>query len=113
MHRSQFHQLFKTPGPIVTPVIHVLDQSQVETNIMVAVAEGAAGVFLINHDFGLDQFLPIIENTRQRFPEIWIGLNFLGVTGKWAFPILGRLALKDCAIDSYWADDARINEQTI
>ncbi len=94
------------------PVIHVLDQHQVETNIVAALAEGVAGIFLINHDFGIEPFLPIIRTTRQRFPEIWVGLNFLAVTGSEAFPILGTLTQEDCPIDAYWADDARIDERT-
>jgi uncharacterized protein len=47
---------------------------------------------------------------RSRFPELWIGVNFLAVTGKDAFPILGDLASQGCRVDAYWADDARIDE---
>ena len=39
-----------------------------------------------------------------------MGVNFLSVTGRDAFPILGRLETSDCPIDAYWADDARIDE---
>ena len=113
MHHKQFHHLFKSPGPVVTPVIHVLDQLQVENNIALALGENVAGVFLINHDFGIEPFLPIVRAARQRFPDIWIGLNFLAVTGADAFPILGQLAQKDCPIDAYWADDARIDERRV
>ena len=111
MHHEKFHRLFKVPGPIVTPVIHVVDQVQVKTNIAAALTEGAAGVFLINHDFGIKTFLPIIRATRERFPGIWLGINFLAVTGRDAFPILGKLASEGCQIDAYWADDARIDER--
>jgi len=113
MHNKQFHRLFKSTGPAVTPVIHVLDLLQVENNIAAALGENVAGVFLINHDFGIEAFLPIVRAARQRFPDIWIGLNFLAVTGGDAFPILGQLAQEDCPIDAYWADDARINEHMV
>ena len=49
-------------------------------------------MFLINHDFGVDPFLPIIRDVRDRFPALWLGVNFLGVTGRDAFPVLAGLA---------------------
>ena len=39
-----------------------------------------------------------------------MGVNFLAVTGRDAFPILGELGKAGCRIDAYWADDARIDE---
>jgi len=73
--------------------------------------EKRPGCFLINHDFGVDEFLPILRSVRERFPDIWLGVNFLGVTGKDAFPILGVLEQEGCPVDAYWADDARIDER--
>ena len=35
MNRESFHKLFKTPGPVVTPVIHVLDLEQAARNVAV------------------------------------------------------------------------------
>lgn len=110
MTRGEFHKQFKAPGPVVLPVIHVLDIAQVAENIRILIGEGAAGCFLINHDFGIEPFLPIIRATRAAFPSLWMGLNFLAVTGREAFPILGDLQREGCPIDAYWADDARIDE---
>ena len=110
MTRGEFHKQFKVPGPVVLPVIHVLDAEQTHRNIHILIAEGAAGCFLINHDFGVPEFLPIVRAVRGTFPWLWMGLNFLGVTGRDAFPILGDLAREGCPIDAYWADDARIDE---
>lgn len=112
MHNRAFHKQFKVVGPAVLPVIHVQDQAQIDRNIAVAVGCGAQGVFLINHDFDVDRFLPILEQCRNANPLLWMGVNFLGVTGREAFPILGRLEKKGLLIDAYWADDACINERT-
>ncbi len=98
-------------GPVVLPVIHVLDDEQAKRNLAVAIRCGAPGAFLINHDFEVSRFLPIIEECRRAYPDFWLGVNFLGVTGADAFPILGQLAEKDVLIDAYWADDARIDER--
>jgi len=111
MDRSAFHRLFKTPGPVVTPVIHVQDHAQTLRNIAHVARLGAAGVFLINHDFGVDPFLPILRSVRAACPDLWIGVNFLAQPGRVAFPILGQLAAENCGIDAYWADDACMDER--
>ena len=112
MQRSEFHDRFDSPGPVILPVIHVLDEALTATNIDRVADAGLKGCFLINHDFGIAPFLPIIEAIRTRYPEFWIGLNFLAVTGLEAFPILAELGRQGIPIDAYWADDARIDERT-
>lgn len=112
MTRNDFHKLFKTPGPVILPVIHALDEQQVEKNTRIALLEGAHGVLLINHDFPYAQLLPIIKHIRALFPTLWLGVNFLAVTGKEAFPILAELERDGCRVDAYWGDDARIDEHS-
>ena len=91
-------------------MIHTLDTDQALKNIDVLIRAGAAGCFLINHDFGVDAFLPILRDVRAARPRLWMGCNFLAVTGRDAFPILGELQSNGTPIDAYWADDARIDE---
>ena len=111
MNRMQFRRLFKTAGPAVLPVIHVRDTMQACRNASVAIEAGAQGVFLINHDFPREELVPILGEVRSRFPSLWLGTNFLAVTGRDAFPVLGRLQAEGVEIDAYWADDARIDER--
>lgn len=111
MTRNEFHKLFRSPGPVVLPVIHVRDAAQTIANARIAIAEGAAGVFLINHDFGEAELLPIIERLAARHPALWLGVSFYRVGGKAAFPMLAGLMRKGAAVDAYWADDARIDER--
>ena len=111
MNRSDFHKFFKQIGPVVLPVIHVKNYFQVTENIHKIISEGAPGCFLINHDFGIDEFLPIITKVRHKFPSLWLSINFLANTGKVAFPILSELSSQGCEIDGYWADDACIDEK--
>ena len=112
MNRAALHRFFNSPGPVVLPVIHVLDTPRTIDNIDVLLNAGAPGCFLINHDFGVDEFLPIVRDVRGRFPDLWMGLNFLAVTGRDAFPVLGQLEAEGVSVDAYWADDARIDERT-
>ncbi len=110
MTRAEFHAIFGCSGPVVLPVIHVLDTKRTLNNIRILESAGAAGCFLINHDFDVDTFLPIIREVRTHCPDLWLGVNFLAVTGRDAFPVLGSLEADGVRIDAYWADDARIDE---
>ncbi len=111
MLRSEFHRLFKCVGPSVLPVIHVQDVGQVCHNVEIAISQGVQGVFLINHDFDVELFIPIIVELRELFPNLWLGVNFLAVTGKDAFLRLGDLQRNGIPIDAYWADDGCIDER--
>ena len=112
MNRIHFRRFFKTAGPAVLPVIHVRDVNQACHNATLAIDAGAHGVFLINHDFGHEALLPILGEVRARFPSLWLGVNFLAVTSRDAFPVLGRLQSEGVEIDAYWADDACIDERS-
>jgi hypothetical protein len=111
MQRNEFHMKFGSQHPIVLPVIHVLNHEQAAQNIDKAIAGGCPGVFLINHDFEKEKLVPIIRSIRAVYPDYWIGVNFLAVTGEFAFPILGNLQSEGVQVDGYWADDACIDER--
>ena len=82
MERGAFHKLFKTgSSPAVLPVVHVDNFEQTKLNVTVALRQGAQGVFLINHGFAPGRFIPIIKQVRSAFPYVWLGINFLGITG--------------------------------
>ena len=65
MNRTEFRGHFGTRGPVVLPVIHVLDTQRSLANIDVLIDAGAPGCFLINHDFDVDAFLPIVRGTNN------------------------------------------------
>ena len=73
VHSHIFHKQFKIVGPAVLPVIHAQDDEQIDRNIEIAVRCGAQGVFLINHDFDVEQFLLLVERCRQAHPLLWLG----------------------------------------
>ena len=113
MQQADFHEIFQCSGPVILPVIHVLDDAQTAANIDHIIDAGLKGCFLINHDFGIDDFLPIIKKVRIKFPSLWLSVNFLAETGKVAFPILSDLSSQGCFIDGYWGDDACIDENGV
>lgn len=113
MNRDEFRRAFGNPTVVVFPVIHVLDNAQALRNVTIARDAGCPGVFLINHDFTYPEFLPIIRYVRKNFPDYWMGVNFLAITGKDAFPVLAELEAEGVRVDAYWADDARIDETRV
>ena len=110
--RTDIEQLLKSDVPVVTPVIHVQDAAQALRNLDVLDGQGCPGAFLINHDFPVATFLPILREIRAVRPEMWLGINFLAQPGNIAFPILGELAREGADFDAYWADDGCIDERT-
>lgn len=112
MERPSFKQLLAGRQTQVTPVIHVLDAAQALRNLDIVDAAGCPGVFLINHDFAMEPFLPILRQIRAARPDLWLGVNFLDQPGSVAFPILGQMARDGLHIQAYWADDARIDERS-
>ena len=113
MQRAAFHDFFNSSAPIILPVIHVINETQTAINLDKLTRAGIKGCFLINHDFDVAKFLPIIRSIRKSYPDFWIGINFLAVTGFDAFPILAALKNEGCRIDAYWGDDARIDERQL
>ena len=111
MNRNEFYLKFGNEKQIVLPVIHVLNHEQTYNNIIIAIACGCPGVFLINHDFEKEKLISIIKSIRVEFPDYWIGENFIAVTGEFAFPILGKMQSEGIFVDGYWADDACIDER--
>ena len=85
--------------------------TQVIANTKLALEEGVAGVFLINHDFDYPEMLPILRQLRGQFPSAFLGVNFHTMNGNEAFPVLGRLAREGVKIDAYWADNACIEHR--
>ncbi len=111
MSRLDFNQLVKSGCPLVTPVIHVQDAVQTLRNLDVLDGAGCPGAFLINHDFPMAPFLPILTEVRAARPDFWLGVNFLAQSGRVAFPVLGELARQGHHLDAYWADDGCIDER--
>ncbi len=111
MNRPRSEQILRTGRTVVTPVIHVQDAAQALRNLDVLDGAGCPGAFLINHDFAMEPFLPILREIRAARPDLWLGVNFLAQPGQVAFPLLGQLARDGCVLDAYWADDGRIDER--
>lgn len=64
----------------IVPVIHMVDLVQVKTNIETCLSFDINKVFLINHGHGIEavtSLLNVIHSVKQKYPDLWIGANFL------------------------------------
>lgn len=85
-------------------MIHVEDLEQTLINADYAYSNGADGIFLINHAVSTEMLLDIYLNVRKKYPDNWIGLNFLGLDTEDAMKVLPEDA------DGLWTDNAEIDE---
>lgn len=85
------------------PVIHVVDAVQTLRNVRIAFANGADGIFLINHECSFERLLSIYHVARTIFPKAWIGLNFLDLD-----PIQSLSVVPQDA-NALWVDSMRID----
>lgn len=84
-------------NPIIAPVIHVLDDKQVITNINTCLSVGVNHVFLINHVTDAEELIETTLNMRTLFPDLWIGMNPLGC-------LVEEALSYDLPIDALWLD---------
>lgn len=113
---NAFRTLF-TERQTFLPVIHVhkrgkvladADFRQVCHNVDIAESCGADGVFLISHGrMDHEELIELYMVARDKHPEFWIGLNFLGFTNQSALSILPD---RTCGL---WSDNAGITDTSV
>lgn len=106
MKRHEFRRAFGRTGQVVLPVVHVYSEAQTTRNVALLVSEDADGCWLINHHFDALELIPVIETVRKQWPDLWLGVNFLGMEPPVAFEQLALLEKAGIRIDGYWADNA-------
>ena len=89
------------------PVVHVVDEIQAFRNVDIAFANGADGIFLIQHDHNTQLLLEAYFYVRESFLTQWIGLNFLGLTLR---QTLNRFPESASGI---WWDNAYVREDML
>jgi uncharacterized protein len=105
--KSRIEDVFGCPR-VLLPVIHPVDEATAMESVRVAHAAGVKGIFLINQGMSSEQVLELVMVVRARYPELWIGLNLLGVRPA---QVLERgLAACEGRVDGIWADNAHVEE---
>lgn len=113
---ERFKSDFPGKQVVVLPVIHcqsadverLLRKEELTTwkNIDIAIAAKADGVWLINHGFSAEGLVQILKATRKRYPELWIGVNWLSMGSA-----ASRIADKKLGpiLNGLWCDNGGIH----
>jgi len=102
--KHAFQRVFKKPR-VFLPVIHPVTKAVALQSIDTAVHAGADGIFLINQGMTASQVLDFIPEVRQRYEQLWIGVNLLGVKPEEVITLVANLS-----VDGIWSDNAEIDE---
>jgi hypothetical protein len=89
---------------ILLPVIHVQSPKQAIENVKIVQDAGCGGCFLINHSIDHKQLLHAYEKVVSKFPEMWVGLNILGMEVGEAVERTSEFA------DGLWVDNLGVKE---
>jgi predicted TIM-barrel enzyme len=104
---NRIEEVFGTPC-VLLPVIHPIGHGEAMASVDVAVQAGCRGVFLINQGMNEDEVLALVMTVRARHPNLWVGVNLLGVPPE---EVLRRgLAACGGRLDGIWTDNAHIDE---
>jgi predicted TIM-barrel enzyme len=104
------------PPRAVLPVIHPVGATQVLTQVETAMNAGAVGVFLINNpvsgheEITSRQLLDLYAVVKEKFPKLWVGLNFLGSGPSQAVNLAGEVQADGLQLDDIYILEDR-NEQ--
>ena len=109
MSENQLQQRFGKKY-VFLPVIHVVDLEQARHNATIAMANGADGVFLINHEMEGDRpvsaqdLLSFRKTIQTELPDAWIGVNCLELSTFDQFSTVQNDA------DGIWSDNAHVDD---
>jgi hypothetical protein len=103
---NKYKSLFPRKNTFLA-VVHVMDTEQTLRNVQIAYDEGADGIFLISclsFFVRAESLLTVYSAVRERFPLMWVGINFLDLRREYAFQSMPKTA------SGYWLDDGGMNE---
>ena len=68
----------------IIPVIHMLATEQIFANVDTCIKCGIEKVFIINHVVEVDKLLNTACKVKNTYPDLWVGVNMLGLTAEQA-----------------------------
>jgi len=59
------------------PVIHMINENQVLTNVETCLSCGIQKVFIINHQTTSEELIKCAKRVKDTYPNLWVGINML------------------------------------
>jgi hypothetical protein len=90
---------------VLLPVLHLpFGPEGLLQSVEVAREAGCDGVFLINQGMGTPELLAQLPRLKERYPDLWLGINLLG------YEPAEILRMPEAELlDGVWADDAGVD----
>lgn len=92
---NKINKIMKTE---IIPVIHMLNQNQVLTNVKTCLECGIKKVFIINHEVTITELIECANRVKKTYPDLWVGVNMLGMT------TVNAVSQELPSIDGLWCD---------
>jgi hypothetical protein len=61
----------------IIPVIHMINENQVLTNVETCLSCGIEKVFIINHQTTSEELIKCVKRVKDTYPTLWVGINML------------------------------------
>jgi len=61
----------------IIPVIHMINENQVLTNVETCLSCGIEKVFIINHQTTSEELIKCAKRVKDTYPTLWVGVNML------------------------------------
>lgn len=81
------------------PVIHMINENQVLTNVETCLSCGIQKVFLINHQTTSEELIKCAERVKKTYPNLWVGINMLD-------KYVEDAILYEFSFDGLWCDQS-------
>lgn len=59
------------------PVIHMINENQVLTNVLTCLSCGIEKIFIINHQTTSEELIKCAKRVKDTYPNLWVGINML------------------------------------
>ena len=81
------------------PVIHMINENQVLTNVETCLSCGIEKVFIINHQTTSEELIKCAKRVKETYPRLWVGINMLD-------KYVEDAILYDFGFDGLWCDQS-------
>lgn len=81
------------------PVIHMINENQVLTNVKTCLSCGVEKVFIINYQSSSEELIRCAKRVKETYPKLWVGINMLD-------KFIEDAILYEFGFDGLWCDQS-------
>lgn len=105
--KTKFDEVFGKDSHVIICVVHVETIEQTMKEVDICFSTNIGGIMLINHNISYNEMIPIVIEVRNKYPQKWIGINFMDV---YAFDVFECIKKYNLYVNGVWCDKSYIND---